>query len=148
LRALGIVPHVAEYAKETALSKNWLLASEREDPGIDQPGKPEVGGKDFWVDQRFGPSATNQITRTAASRLAVSVVRGGRQSDPFSKTTFDVKPAPESSRTRGRKGTDQSTEVTAPAQFKPRNQVISESTGIFPQLVKTGIYEGRLLAMA
>src|SRR5439155_981199 len=32
LRELQVVPHIAEYEKETALSKNWLLPKEREDP--------------------------------------------------------------------------------------------------------------------
>src|SRR5216684_3470578 len=34
LRELQIVPHIAEYDKETTLSKNWILPSEREDPGF------------------------------------------------------------------------------------------------------------------
>jgi hypothetical protein len=34
LQELQVVPHIAEYQKETPLSKNWLLPSEREDPGF------------------------------------------------------------------------------------------------------------------
>src|SRR5260370_6228373 len=49
LRELQVVPHIAEYEKETPLSKNWLLPSEREDPGfaINQ-------GKRKLVDKIFG----------------------------------------------------------------------------------------------
>jgi transposase len=32
LRELGLAPHVAEYAKETPLSRNWLTPQERQDP--------------------------------------------------------------------------------------------------------------------
>ena len=34
MRELQVVPHVAEYEKETSLSKNWLTRNEREDPGF------------------------------------------------------------------------------------------------------------------
>jgi transposase len=34
LRALRVAPHIAEYERETGLSKNWLTSSEREDPGF------------------------------------------------------------------------------------------------------------------
>ena len=51
LRALPIAPHIAEYAKETALSKNWLVASEREDPGFAiSQGKRKLVEKIFgWI---------------------------------------------------------------------------------------------------
>jgi transposase len=51
LRALQIVPHVAEYEKETPLSKNWLLTSEREDPGFAiSQGKRKLVEKVFgWM---------------------------------------------------------------------------------------------------
>jgi transposase len=51
LRELQIVPHIAEYEKQTRLSKNWLLPSEREDPGyaISQ-GKRKLVEKIFgWM---------------------------------------------------------------------------------------------------
>jgi transposase len=34
LRAMDVVPHIAEYEKEVGISKNWLTQSEREDPGF------------------------------------------------------------------------------------------------------------------
>jgi transposase len=34
LRACQVVPHIAEYEREAGLSKNWLVSSEREDPGF------------------------------------------------------------------------------------------------------------------
>jgi len=51
LRAMRIVPHLAEYAKETALRKNWLLPSEREDPGFAiSQGKRKLVEKIFgWI---------------------------------------------------------------------------------------------------
>ncbi len=51
LRELKIVPHIAEYEKETPLSKNWLLTSEREDPGFAiSQGKRKLVEKVFgWM---------------------------------------------------------------------------------------------------
>jgi transposase len=34
IRAMQVVPHIAEYERETGLSKNWLTSNEREDPGF------------------------------------------------------------------------------------------------------------------
>jgi transposase len=51
LRELRIVPHIAEYEKQTRLSRNWLWPSEREDPGyaISQ-GKRKLVEKIFgWM---------------------------------------------------------------------------------------------------
>jgi hypothetical protein len=51
LRELRIVPHVAEYERETALSRNWLQASERESPGFAiSQGKRKLVEKIFgWI---------------------------------------------------------------------------------------------------
>jgi hypothetical protein len=48
---MRIVPHIADYAKETALRKNWLLPSEREDPGFAiSQGKRKLVEKIFgWI---------------------------------------------------------------------------------------------------
>lgn len=56
LRALRIVPHIAEYEKEKALSKNWLLPSEREDPGFAiSQGKRKLVEKIFaWIKSSAG----------------------------------------------------------------------------------------------
>jgi transposase len=56
LRALGMVPHVAEYEKETPLSRNWLSASEREDPGFAiSQGKRKLVEKIFgWMKSSAG----------------------------------------------------------------------------------------------
>ena len=56
LRELGIVPHVAEYEKETAVSKNWLSASERGDPGFAiSQGKRKLVEKIFgWMKSTAG----------------------------------------------------------------------------------------------
>ena len=49
LRALQVAPHVAEYAQETKLSRNWLTASEREDAGRMVSQK-----KRKWIEKIFG----------------------------------------------------------------------------------------------
>jgi len=51
LRELQVVPHIAEYEKETRLSKNWLLPNEREDPGYAvSQGKRKLVEKIFgWM---------------------------------------------------------------------------------------------------
>src|SRR5712692_9513585 len=56
LRELQIVPHIAEYDKETPLSKNWLLPSEREDPGFAiSQGKRKLVEKIFgWMKSSAG----------------------------------------------------------------------------------------------
>src|SRR5216684_2219921 len=56
LRELQVVPHIAEYEKETPLSKNWLLPSEREDPGFAiSQGKRKLVEKIFgWMKSSAG----------------------------------------------------------------------------------------------
>jgi transposase len=56
LRGLGMVPHVAEYEKETPLSRNWLSAREREDPGFAiSQGKRKLVEKIFgWMKSSAG----------------------------------------------------------------------------------------------
>src|SRR2546427_6415696 len=56
LRELQVVPHIAEYEKETPLSKNWLLPSEREDPGFAiSQGKRKLVEKIFgWMKSAAG----------------------------------------------------------------------------------------------
>ena len=51
LRELQVAPHIAEYEKETRLSKNWLLPNEREDPGYAvSQGKRKLVEKIFgWM---------------------------------------------------------------------------------------------------
>src|SRR3989441_11447719 len=67
LRELQVVPHIAEYEKETPLSKNWLLPSERKDPGfaISQ-------GKRKLVEKIFG-------WMKSAAGLRKKKLRGGRR---------------------------------------------------------------------
>jgi hypothetical protein len=56
LRELPEVPHIAEYEKETPLSKNWLSPSEREDPGFTiSQGKRKLVEKIFgWMKSSAG----------------------------------------------------------------------------------------------
>jgi len=56
LRELQVVPHIAEYEKETPLSKNWLLPKEREDPGfVISQGKRKLVEKIFgWMKSSAG----------------------------------------------------------------------------------------------
>src|SRR5260370_624891 len=56
LRELQVVPHIAEYEKETPLSKNWLLPSEREAPGFAiSQGKRKLVEKIFgWMKSSAG----------------------------------------------------------------------------------------------
>jgi transposase len=56
LREMSIVPHVAEYETETALSRNWLRASERESPGFAiSQGKRKLVEKIFgWMKSAAG----------------------------------------------------------------------------------------------
>ena len=51
LREWKVVPHIAEYEKQTPLSKNWLLSSERDDPGFTiSQGKRKLVEKVFgWM---------------------------------------------------------------------------------------------------
>ena len=51
LRALGVVPHVAEYQKESKNWPNWLTAQEREDPGyrISQAKRKRVEEVFGWL---------------------------------------------------------------------------------------------------
>jgi transposase len=51
LRALGVVPHVAEYSKATRHWPNWLRAEEREAPGylISQRQRKKVEGIFGWL---------------------------------------------------------------------------------------------------
>jgi transposase len=56
LRELRVVPHIAEYERETPLSKNWLSPSEREDPGFAiSQGKRKLVEKIFgWMKSSAG----------------------------------------------------------------------------------------------
>jgi transposase len=77
LRAMNVVPHIAEYERETNLSRNWLTRQEREDPQlvVSQRKRKLVEKAFAWIKSIAGLKQTKLRTRRRvdwAFRLAAA----------------------------------------------------------------------------